>query len=148
MKEIVNRKAKFEYQFVREYEAGIQLLGTEVKSIRNGNANLNDAYCLFIKNELYLKNMYVAEYEYGNKFNHEQRRDRKLLLKKAELKKIESKAKEKGFAIIPYKVYFSDRGIIKLQIATATGKKSYDKSHSIKERDAKRELDRMKKINM
>jgi len=148
MKEIVNRKAKFEYHFVREYEAGIQLLGTEVKSIRNGNANLNDAYCLFVKNELYVKSMFIAEYEYGNKFNHELRRDRKLLLKKAELKKIEAKTKEKGFAIVPYKLYLSERGIIKLQIATATGKKSYDKSHTIKERDAKRELDRMKKMNL
>ena len=146
VKQIVNRKAKFEYQFVRGYEAGIMLTGTEVKSLRQGNANLNDAYCLFIKDELYIKSMYIAEYEYGNIANHETRRDRKLLLKKAELKKIQSKAKEKGFAIVPYKIFLSERNLFKIEIFTATGKKSFDKSHQIKERDAKRDLARSKKM--
>jgi len=145
VKEIKNRKAKFEYQFVRTYEAGIRLTGTEVKSIRKGEANLNDAYCMFKDGELYIKNMYIAEYDHGNINNHETRADRKLLLKKAELKKIEAKAKEKGFAIVPYRIYLTERNLIKIEIATAQGKKSYDKSHSIKEKDAKRELDRMKK---
>lgn len=145
MKQIVNRKAKFEYQFVRTYETGIMLKGTEVKSVRKGEANLNDAYCLFINGELFVKSMYIAEYDHGNINNHETRRDRKLLLKKAELKKIEAKAKEKGFAIVPYRIFLSERNLIKLEIATAQGKKSYDKSHSIKEKDAKRELERMKK---
>lgn len=145
MKEIKNRKAKFEYSFVRNYEAGIVLHGTEVKSIRAGEANLNDAYCLFVNGELFIKSMYIAEYDHGNINNHETRRDRKLLLKKSELKKIEAKAKEKGFAIVPYRVYLSERRQIKIEIATAQGKKSYDKSKSIKEKDAKRDLDRMKK---
>lgn len=145
MKQIVNRKAKFEYKFIRTYEAGIMLKGTEVKSVRKGEANLNDAYCLFINGELFVKSMYIAEYDYGNINNHETRRDRKLLLKKAELKKIEAKAKEKGFAIVPYRIFLSERNLIKVEIATAQGKKSYDKSQSIKEKDAKRELARMKK---
>jgi len=145
VKQIVNRKAKFEYQFIRTYEAGIVLRGTEVKSIKAGEANLNDAYCLFVNGELILKSMYVAEYDHGNINNHETRADRKLLLHRAELKKIEAKAKEKGFAIVPYKLYLSERNQIKIEIATAQGKKSYDKSQSIKERDAKRDLDRMKK---
>lgn len=147
MKQIVNRKAKFEYQFVRGYEAGIMLTGTEVKSLRNGDANLNDAYCLFIKDELYIKSMYIGEYKYGNIANHETRRDRKLLLKKSELKKINAKAKEKGFTIVPYKVFLSERNLFKLEIFTATGKKSFDKSHQIKEKDAKRDLERAKKFN-
>lgn len=145
VKEIVNRKAKFEYQFIRTYEAGVVLKGTEVKSIKAGEANLNDAYCLFINGELFIKSMYIAEYDHGNINNHETRADRKLLLRKAELKKIEAKAKEKGFAIVPYKIYLSERNQIKIEIATAQGKKSYDKSQSIKERDAKRDLDRVKK---
>lgn len=145
MKQIVNRKAKFEYQFIRTYEAGVVLKGTEVKSIKAGEANLNDAYCLFINGELFIKSMYIAEYDHGNINNHETRADRKLLLRKAELKKIEAKAKEKGFSIVPYKIYLSDRNQIKIEIATAQGKKSYDKSKSIKERDAKRDLDRVKK---
>ena len=145
VKQIVNRKAKFEYQFIRVYEAGIVLRGTEVKSIKAGEANLNDAYCLFVNGELILKSMYVAEYDHGNINNHEPRADRKLLLRRAELKKIEGKAKEKGFAIVPYKLYLSERNQIKVEIATAQGKKSYDKSKSIKERDAKRDLDRVKK---
>lgn len=145
MKQIVNRKAKFEYQFVRTYEAGIMLKGTEVKSIRKGETNMNDAYCLFVNGELIIKSLYIAEYDHGNINNHETRRDRKLLLKKAELKKIEAKAKEKGFAIVPYRIFLSERNLIKIEIATAQGKKSYDKSHSIKEKDAARDLERMKK---
>jgi SsrA-binding protein len=145
VKEIVNRKAKFEYQFIKTYEAGIVLKGTEVKSIKAGEANLNDAYCLFTNGELFIKSMFIAEYDHGNINNHETRADRKLLLRKSELKKIEAKTKEKGFAIVPYKIYLSERNQIKLEIATAQGKKSYDKSQSIKERDAKRDLDRIKK---
>ena len=145
MKEIVNRKAKFEYQFIKTYEAGIVLKGTEVKSIKAGEANLNDAYCLFTNGELFIKSMFIAEYDHCNINNHETMADRKLLLRKSELKKIEAKTKEKGFAIVPYKIYLSERNQIKLEIATAQRKKSYDKSQSIKERDAKRDLDRIKK---
>ena len=146
-KEIVNRKAKFEYHLLQAYEAGIMLKGTEVKSLRNGEANLNDAYCLFINDELHIKNMFIAEYEKGNVFNHSTRRDRKLLLRKSELSKIKRRSTEKGFSIIPYRIYFSERGLVKVEIFLAQGKKSYDKRQSIKEKDAKRDLDRMKKIN-
>lgn len=144
-KEIVNRKAKFEYHFLKEYEAGIMLSGTEVKSIRGGEANINDAYCLFVDGELFVKNMYIAEYNYGNINNHETRRDRKLLLKKPELKKLNKRIKEKGYTLVPYKVYFSERGKIKLQVILGQGKKSFDKSQTIKDRDAKRDMDRAKK---
>ncbi len=145
VKEILNRKAKFEYSFIQEYEAGVMLVGTEVKSLRNGNGNLNDAYCLFINNELYIKSMYIGEYEYGNINNHETRRDRKLLLRKTELKKIERRVTEKGLALVPFKIFISERGKIKIMIALAQGKKSFDKRQTIKDRESKRDLDRIKK---
>jgi len=132
-KEIVNRKAKFEYHFLQEFDAGIMLLGTEVKSLRSGNGNLSDAYCLFKEGELYIKSMYIGEYDHGNINNHETRRDRKLLLKKTELKKLERRVKEKGLTIVPYKIYFSDRGLVKIRVILGQGKKSYDKRDSIKE---------------
>lgn len=145
--EIVNKKSAFEYHFLMEFEAGIQLLGTEVKSIKTGDANLKDAYCVFVRGELFVKSMYIAEYKFGNINNHETRRDRKLLLRKPELKKIEKRVTEKGLTIVPYKLYLTDRGFIKLQINIAQGKKSYDKRHSIKDKDMKRELDRMEKYD-
>ena len=145
MKEIVNRKAKFEYQFLQEFEAGVQLVGTEVKSIKKGNANLSDAYCIFKDDGLYIKSMFVAEYEMGNINNHETRRDRKLLLRKTELSKMLKKTKEKGFTIVPYKVYITERGFIKIEIHLAQGKKAYDKRNSIKDRDVKRDMDRAMK---
>lgn len=147
-KEIVNRKAKFEYQLLDAFEAGIVLTGTEVKALRAGNANLNDAYCLFTANGLLLKSMFIAEYDHGNINNHETRRDRQLLLRKTELRKIERRVTEKGMTIVPYRVYFSERGFVKIEIYLATGKKSYDKRESIKERDNKRQLDRVKKEYM
>jgi SsrA-binding protein len=146
--EIVNRRAKFEYQFLDTYEAGIVLQGTEIKSIRQGNANLNDAYCYFKDGELYIKSMYIAEYENGTYANHEARRTRKLLLHRRELKKLERRVKEKGMTIVPYRLYLSERGIAKLEIALSQGKKSYDKRQTIKERDSKREMSRMKKIRL
>ena len=142
---IVNRKAKFEYQFISELEVGIILTGTEIKSIRAGEANLKEAYCMFIRGELFIKNMYIAPYKYGTHNNHEVRRDRKLLLKKTELKKFERRVKEKGFTIVPYKLFISDRGFAKIEIALATGKKQYDKRATIKDRENKRDLDRIKK---
>jgi len=144
-KEIVNRKAKFEYQLLDSFEAGLVLKGTEVKSIKLGNANLSDAYCLFENGNLTLKSMYIAEYEYGTIHNHEPRRDRRLLLRKSELKKIERRVTEKGMTLVPYRLYFSERGFIKLEIFLAMGKKSYDKRESIKERQNKRDLDRIRK---
>lgn len=145
-KEIVNRKARFEYHFVQQFDAGIALTGTEVKSIRQGNANLTDAYCIFDnKGNLMVKNMYIAEYDHGNIYNHQTRRDRYLLLKKSELKKLERRVSEKGMTIVPYKLFFNERGFVKLTIVLAQGKKSYDKRESIKERDYKREKDRLSK---
>ncbi|HMS97854.1 MAG TPA: SsrA-binding protein SmpB [Saprospiraceae bacterium] len=146
-REIINRRAKFEYHFVQEFEAGMVLTGTEVKSIRAGNANLTDAYCVFQGDHLWVKNMYIAEYDQGTIYNHETRRDRILLLKKAELKKIRRKLDEKSMTLIPYKMYFSDRDFVKVQIVVAQGKKMYDKREDLKEKDVKRELDRVKKIH-
>lgn len=145
---IINRRAKFEYYFKDTLEAGIKLTGTEVKSIRLNNAHLSDAYCYFKDGALYVKSMYIAEYENGTYNNHEPRRERKLLLKKRELKKLFKKKEEKGMTIIPYKLYFSERGYAKLQIALAEGKKQHDKRATIKERDNKRELDRLKKMRI
>ncbi len=139
--EIVNRKATHLYFFEQTFEAGIVLTGTEVKSIKSGKANLSDAYCAFDHGELWIRNMHISEYESGLTA-HDPKRPRKLLLGKAELKKLERKVNEKGNTIIPYKVYLSERGMIKIEIALATGKKSFDKRESIKERDQKRELDR------
>jgi SsrA-binding protein len=127
---------------VETFEAGIKLLGTEIKSIRNGAANLKDAYCLFEKNELFVKNLYIAEYKYGNTQNHKERRDRKLLLTKRELKKIKRRSEEKSFTIIPTSLYINERGLAKLQIALAKGKKVYDKRKTIKDKDQKRDLER------
>lgn len=146
--EIVNRKATFEYKFLDTYEAGVMLTGTEIKSIRAGQANLNDAYCLFRKGELYIRSLFIAEYKFGNYYNHDTRRIRKLLLRKAELRKLERRVKERGFSIVPYRIYLSERGLAKIEIALAQGKKAYDKRESIKERDNKRDLDRIKKMNI
>lgn len=143
--EIVNRKAKFEYFFVQEFEAGMKLQGTEVKALRAGNAHMNDAYCSIENGELFIRNLYIAEYELGNVHNHEPKRTRKLLVRKPEIRKITKKVSEKGFTIVPYRIYFNDRGFAKIEIVLAQGKKAYDKRNSIKERDSKRDLDRMKK---
>ncbi len=144
--EITNRKAKFEYSFVQEYDAGIVLTGTEIKSLRANNANINDAYCTIENGELWIRNMYIAEYEYGTSENHEPRRTRKLLLRKTELRKLERRIREKGFTIVPYQVFMSERGFVKIHIALATGKKSFDKRETIKQRDDKRDMDRLRKI--
>jgi len=146
--EISNNKAKYEYSFLQEFEAGLMLVGTEVKSLRSGNADLTDAYCQIKDGQLYVKSLYIAEYAYGNQNNHETRRDRKMLLKKTELKKIIKKVEAKGVTIVPYKLYSTERGFFKLAIALATGKKNYDKRNSIKDRESKRELDRLNKIKL
>ncbi len=143
--EIVNRKASHEYFFVNEFDAGIMLTGTEVKSIRGGNANLSDTYCAFEKGELWIRNLYIAEYEFGTDANHMPRRQRKLLLKKPELRKLERGIKEKGSTIVPYKIFFSERGLVKITVCLARGKKMYDKRETIKDRESKRELDRVNK---
>ncbi len=144
--EIVNKKAKFEYQFLQTFEAGMVLLGTEVKSVKAGNVNMNDAYCLIVNGEIIIKSLYIAEYELGNINNHETRRDRKLLLRKTEIKKIIKKMNEKGNALVPYKIFMSDRRLLKIEIALAVGKKTFDKRQTIKDRESKRDLARIKKI--
>ncbi|MCB9081935.1 MAG: SsrA-binding protein SmpB [Lewinellaceae bacterium] len=143
--EVVNRRARHEYNFIDKYEAGIALWGTEVKALRAGKANLSDAYCLFEKGELFVRNMHISEYENGTYANHEARRTRKLLLHRSELKKLERRVMEKGFTIVPYRLYFTDRGFVKLEIALAQGKKAFDKRETIKEKDTKRDLERFRK---
>lgn len=148
IKEIVNRKAKFEYAFLQVFEAGIVLTGTEVKALRQGLANLTDAYCLFEHDNLTVKNMFIAEYDHGTVYNHDARRDRRLLLKRSELNKLERRVTEKGLTIVPYRLYFSERGFVKLEIALAQGKKAFDKRETIKERDNKKAMERIKHIKL
>jgi SsrA-binding protein len=142
---IRNKKAYFEYHILEKYTAGIKLLGTEIKSIRDGKANINDAFCTFMDEQLYIRNMHIAEYSHGSFYNHEAKRDRVLLLNKKELKKLREKGEEKGFTIIPLKLFISERGFAKLEIGLAQGKKSFDKRENIKERESKIELDRAMK---
>lgn len=137
---IQNRRASFEYAFLLRFDAGIQLTGTEIKSVRAGKVSIAEAYCIFIKDELYIRNMHIEEYAQGNIYNHEPKRDRKLLLRKVELSKLKNKIKDKGLTIIPLRLYLSDSGYAKLEIALAKGKKIYDKRESIKEREMKRKI--------
>ncbi|MBN2172911.1 MAG: SsrA-binding protein SmpB [Bacteroidales bacterium] len=139
---IKNRKAAYEYFLIEKYTAGIALLGTEIKSIREGKASLTEAYCTFKGDELYVINMHITEYLYGTHYNHEPKRDRKLLLSKRELKKLATKTKERGFTIIPTFLFINEKGLAKLEISLAKGKKLYDKRDSIKEKDTRRQLDR------
>ena len=136
--EIKNRRASFDYEFLETFQAGIVLTGTEIKSIRAGKASLVDAFCYFNNNELYVKNMHVADYWWGSWGKHDPRRDRKLLLNRRELTKLQRSVKEKGLTIVAVKLYISDKGYAKLLIALARGKKEYDKRQSIKEREDKR----------
>jgi SsrA-binding protein len=140
--QIKNRRASFEYFLVEELTAGIVLTGTEIKSLRDGKATINDAYCVFKGNELYVLNMHIAEYTYGTYLNHQPKRERKLLLNKRELKKWQGKVKEKGFTIVPVMLHINEKGFAKLNIALAKGKHSYDKRESLKEKDLKREMNR------
>lgn len=142
---IRNKKAYFEYHILEEFVAGVKLLGTEIKSIREGKANINDAFCAFLHEQLYVRNMHIAEYSHGSFYNHEAKRDRVLLLNKKELNRLKAKTEEKGFTIIPLKMFISDRGYAKLLIGLAQGKKLFDKRESLKERDAKIELQRVMK---
>lgn len=140
--EIVNRKATHDYHFHQSFEAGIQLTGSEVKSIKEGNANLSDAYCIIDHSEVWLKNMHISEYKQSQDLDFNSKRPRKLLLNKLEIRKMERKISEKGFTLIPYKIYISERGLIKVEIQIASGKKSYDKRESIREKDEKRSIER------
>ena len=140
--EIRNKRATYEYFLIDTYTAGLVLTGTEIKSIRDGKANLTDSYCTFRGHELFVYEMHVSEYRFGSYLNHPAKRDRKLLLTKRELHKLQNKVKEKGFTIIPVLLFVNPKGLAKLNIALAKGKKFYDKRESIKERDNKRELER------
>jgi len=142
---IKNRKASFEYEFIEKYIAGIQLFGTEIKSIREGKASLADAYCVFRKNELWVQGLHIAEYWWGSCNNHDPKRERKLLLSRKELNKLERKAQDVGLTIIALRMFINERGFAKLEIALARGKKRYDRREDIKQRDSKRELDRLRK---
>ena len=139
--EILNRKARYDYEIEDTYEAGIVLTGTEIKSIRNGSCNIKDCYGIIRKGEIYLLNMFVGQYKEGNIFNHEETRDRKLLLHKKEIKKISQMIEVQGLTIVPLKLYFKDNKL-KVLIGICRGKKNYDKRESIKERDIKRDVER------
>jgi SsrA-binding protein len=139
---IENRRARFDYQFIEQYTAGIVLQGTEIKSIREGKAGLSDSYCYFRKGELYIKNLHITEYSEASFKNHEPLRERKLLLSKQELRKLEAKLKDQGLTIIPVRLFLSDKGYAKVDIALSKGKKEFDKRQDIKKKDAEREIGR------
>lgn len=140
---IKNKKARFEYELLDGYDAGIQLFGTEIKSIRMGKASITESFCQFKEDELYIINMFIDEYDWGTYFNHKTRRDRKLLLKKNELKKLRRKTKETGFTIISTNLYINEKGLAKVKIYLAKGKRLYDKRETIKGKDLKRDLERI-----
>lgn len=140
---IKNKRAFFDFEILDTYTAGIMLTGTEIKSIRAGKAHVNEAFCQMKKGDLYIVNMHINEYEFGTYLNHEPRRMRKLLLNKRELKQINKKITEKGLTVIPIKVFLTERGLAKMEIAVAKGKKTHDKRQSIKSKDIKRETDRV-----
>ncbi|MBI6118265.1 SsrA-binding protein SmpB [Salegentibacter maritimus] len=142
---IKNRKARFEYEILDKYVAGIKLAGTEIKAIRQGKASIAESFCEFQDHELYVINMHVEEYSHATHFNHNPKSERKLLLQRRELRKLEKEVRNSGLTIIPLRVFINDRGLAKMQIALAKGKKLYDKRETIKDRESKRKLDRIKK---
>jgi SsrA-binding protein len=142
---IKNKKASHDYEFIEKFIAGIMLMGTEIKSVRQGKATLSDAYCFFRNSELFIRGMHISEYWWGNLNNHDPLRERKLLLKTRELRKLERKVKETGLTIVVTKVFINERGLAKAEIALSRGKKEYDKRETLKRKDAAREMDRMRK---
>ena len=139
---IKNKRATFDYNILETFTAGIVLTGTEIKSIRLGKAGLTDTYCYVTNGEVWVKNMYIAEYFYGTYNNHEQRRDRKLLLNRREIRKIQQTVKQPGFSIVPTLLYIDEKGLAKLKISIARGKKEYDKRETMKEKEDRRQIDR------
>ena len=140
--DIKNKRAEHEYYLLESFTAGIVLAGTEIKSIREGKANLGDAYCVFLAGELFVRQMHISEYRFGGFVNHQSKRDRKLLLTHRELRKLQNKVKERGFTIVPTLLFIDERGYAKLDISLARGKKMYDKREAIKAKDTKREIER------
>ena len=140
---VKNRRATFDYEIVETFTAGIVLTGTEIKSIRQGKVGLTDTYCMVINGEVWVKNMYIAEYSFGSYNNHTTHRDRKLLLNRKEIRRIAKDNLQPGYSIVPLRLFINERGLAKLVIAIARGKKQYDKRQSIKEREDKRSIDRM-----
>jgi SsrA-binding protein len=141
-KEFSNRSATFHFAIDAKYEAGMVLCGSEVKSIREGGLSFNDSFCIIQNGEVFVKSLHINEYKHSNHINHYPTQDRKLLLRKKEIKKLEAKVKEKGFTIIPLRIFFAESGFVKIEIALARGKKVFDKRDSIKKRDTDRELSR------
>ena len=144
--QIKNKRAFFDYHIIEKYNAGLVLLGTEIKAIRQGKANITDAFCMFIGNVLYVRNLHISEYSHSSFHHHEIKRDRILLLHKKELKKLKTKSEEKGYTIVPLRIFVNERGFAKIEIALAHGKKEFDKRDSIKDRESKREMDRAMKV--
>ena len=142
MSEARNRSAYHEYFIDDKYEAGMILTGTEVKSIREGKVSFNDSYCLLHKGEVFVKSLHIAEYSHGNINNHQPDRDRKLLLQKREIRKIESKLKEKGYTLVPLRIYFNEKGLAKMDIGLGKGKKLHDKRETLRKKDVEREMKR------
>jgi SsrA-binding protein len=142
---IVNKRAKFDFEILDKYTAGIVLTGTEIKSIRLGKAQIAESFCEFNNGELFAINTYIQEYTFGNQFNHKSRSERKLLLNKKELKRLEKDVETKGLTIVPLRLFTNEKGLAKLEIGLCRGKKTYDKRESLKESDTKRDIDRIKK---
>lgn len=143
--EIKNKRATFDYEILDVLTAGIVLTGTEIKSLRAGKANLTDSFCIIEKDEAFVRNMHITEYEKGGHYNHEPKRERKLLLNRSEINKWHTKLKEKGLTMVPLKLFINPKGLAKLDVGLARGKKTYDKRESLKEKDAKRQMERVKK---
>ncbi len=142
MPEVKNRRAAFDYAFLETFECGLLLTGSEVKSLRLGDASIAEAFCTFVGDELVVRNMTIQPFEKAKTYGHEPKRDRKLLLHRSELTKLQRKLKDQGITIIPVRVFFNEKGYAKMDVALARGKKTYDKRESIKERDVKRDMDR------
>lgn len=142
---ILNKRAKFDFEIIEKYDAGIVLTGTEIKSIRLGKASIAESFCEFSNGELFVINSTIEEYQYGTHYNHRAKSERKLLLNKRELRKLEKEVQNQGLTIIPLRLYTNEKGLAKLEIALCRGKKNYDKRETIKDRDTKRDLERIKK---
>lgn len=142
---IKNKKARHNFQFIEKFTAGMELTGTEIKSIRLGKASLADSYCFFDNGELWVKGLHISEYSWGSHYNHDPKRNKKLLLTKRELKKLEKNVKEKGCTIIALRLFIAESGYAKLEIALSRGKREYDKREDMKKKDTQRQLDRLRK---